>query len=114
GSGKVLFAVEKVTGAKVRGFELALWAYLWAKIKKAVKGSRAELKYGNFFKQNFSDATVIYCYLYPPLMRMVGQKVIEDCRQGTKVVSRDFHIPNLQQVASWKSVTGHDIYVYQR
>ena len=114
GSGKVLFAVEKASGAKVKGFELALWAYLWGRIKTVFKKSGADIRLGNFFHQNLSEATVIYCYLYPPLMRGVGQKVIDDCRQGTKVVSRDFPIPNLQQIGSWKSVTGHDIYLYQR
>lgn len=113
GDGKVMFLVEKISGAKVKGFELTIWTHIWSRIRRVAKKSRAEFVYGNFLQNNFSQATVIYCYLYPHLMRMIGEKVLADCKPGTKVVSRDFPIPNLTKIDEWKSPTGHDIYLYR-
>lgn len=113
GDGKVVFEVERLSGAKGRGFELTLWTHLLSRFKKFVLGSRAEFVLGNFFKQDFSEATIIYCYLFPGLMRSVGEKVLSDCKQNTLVVSRDFPIENLEEIKKWKSKTGHTLYVYQ-
>ena len=113
GDGRVVFLVENVTGARVKGFELTLWSHLWSRVKRFAKRSRAELVYGNFFKRDFSEATVIYCYLYPNIMRMIGDKVLAECKPGTKVISRDFPISNLPETISWRSTTGHSIYLYQ-
>lgn len=98
GDGKVVFGVEKLSGAKVKGFEMTLWTHLWAKVKKIFLRSHAELSNQNFFKQNWVEATVIYGYLYPPLMKRVEEKFRTDCRPGTMVVIRDFPLPTLKPV----------------
>lgn len=113
GDGRVIFQIEKLTRAKVRGYELTLWTHLLAKLKKMLRSSKAELVLGNFFKGNLKDATVVYCYLYPPLMKSVGEKILENCKPGTRVVSRDFSIPNLERIDYWKSGGKHEIFVYK-
>ncbi len=113
GDGRVIFEIEKLTGAKVRGYELTLWTHLLTRLKKSLRGSHAELIWGDFFKANLTDATVVYCYLYPPLMRAVGEKILAECKKGTHVVSRDFPIPNLEKLDYWKSSGKHEIFVYK-
>jgi hypothetical protein len=113
GDGKVVFAVEEESGARVRGYELTAWSHLLSRVKRRFKHSNAELLLGNFFKHDFSEATIIYCYLYPPLMKRLSQKMLSECTMGTKIVSRDFPIPDLKEASRWKSVTGHTIYLYQ-
>lgn len=113
GDGKVIFTVEKNSGAKVKGFELTLWTHLLSRINKMVRRSSAQLVMANFFKRDFSEATVIYCYLYPALMPVVSRKVLAECKPGTKVIARDFPASDLNQIDRWKSSTGHTIYVYQ-
>src|SRR5438128_2266947 len=49
GDGKVVFIVEELSGAKTRGFELTLWTYFLAKIKKVFKHSQAQFRNQNFF-----------------------------------------------------------------
>jgi hypothetical protein len=111
GNGAVVFALEKLTGARTVGVERTLWTHLWARLRKWWHGSQATLVKGNFFDANLADATVVYCYLFPPVMARVGEKVRTDCKNGTKVVSRDFFIPNLieQQVVR---VGGHKYFIY--
>jgi hypothetical protein len=112
GNGKVLFAVEDITGARARGLQRAGWTQTYAKLRKFLTGSKVEFVSGNFFDQSWTEATVIYGYLYPFLMSQVGEKAREDCRPGTRVVVRDFPIPNLQLVESWETPTYHRMYLY--
>lgn len=113
GNGKVVFLIEKYTGAKVKGFESTLWTHLWAVIKKYITGSKAELVYGNFYKHSWQDADFLYMYLYPPLMPQLAEKAKTDCRPGTTIISRDFPNSHLNQIDYFKTPSGHEMYVYQ-
>ena len=112
GNGKVVFLIEKHTGARTKGFQLAGWTHWYAQIKKFAIGSKAELVGENFFKHNLQDATVVYTYLYPFLMKDVGEKILAECKPGTKVVSRDFAIPNLPLYEEWQSPSRHLMRLY--
>ncbi len=101
GDGKVPFLVEKLSGASVTGFELTWWTHILAKIKKPFKHSRANFINRNFFKQDWSNATIIYGYLYPPLMARVEEKFLTECKQGAVLVVRDFSLPSLKPVEVW-------------
>jgi len=112
GNGKVVFALERLTGAQAVGFESTLWAHWYAQLKKLFINSRARFVLGNFFKRDWSGATVIYCYLYPPLMPQVGEKISRECKPGTRVIVRDFPIPNLRQTGRFRTYGKHEVFVY--
>ncbi len=114
GNGKVCFAVEKACGAKCVGYELTRWTHLWAKIKGLLVKSKSEFKRKDFFKENWSNATVIYGYLYPPLMQRVKEKFLNECKPGTKAIMRDFFLPGLKPFQVFKRPGDHEIYVYMR
>ncbi len=111
GDGKVLFYISKKTGSAGVGFELGTWMHLLAKLKQKFNRTRNRFVRGNFFKHSWSEATVVYCYLYPYLMPIVGEKIKAECQPGTRIVVRDFPIPNLAQRDYF--VRGkHEIFVY--
>lgn len=112
GNGKVVFAIEELSGARVKGFQLNGWTHWYAVLKKSFRRSNAELVGSNFFKHDWKDATVIYAYLYPFLMRDIGEKALADCRPGTKVIARDFSIPNLTLTSHWDTGGGHELFIY--
>ncbi|MBL8029801.1 MAG: hypothetical protein JNN11_00980 [Candidatus Doudnabacteria bacterium] len=118
GNGKVCFAVTRQTGAKTVGYELTRWTHLWAVVKSKFKnrppvgGSKIQFKRKDFFKEDWSQATVIYGYLYPPLMSRVKEKFLNECKPGTKAIMRDFFLPNLEPNAVYKRPNDHEIYVY--
>ncbi len=113
GNGRVVFLFEELGCVKVRGIEAGRWTHYTALINKYLKKSQAEFIRGNFFKSDWSDVTVLYCYLYPPLMKRVGEKAGEEMKQGARVVSRDFPIPNLKLVETLKMDHKHEFYVYR-
>lgn len=114
GDGKVVFLVEQLSGAKVKGFELTWWTHLLAKIKKAARKSKAQFVNRNFFKQDWSEANYIYGYLYPPLMRRVEEKFLADCKPGSIAIIRDFPFPNLKPLETCYMPKRHDIYIYKK
>lgn len=113
GDGKVALLVEKLSGAKVRGYELTWWTHLLAKIKAKASGSKAEFKNQNFFKVNWSEANIIYCYLYPPLMARVEEKFKAEMNPGSIAVVRDFPFPNLEPDQVLVMPKKHEIYIYK-
>lgn len=112
GNGKVAFTVEKLTGARVKGLQRAGWTQTYAKLKRYLIGSKAELISGNFFDHSWNDATVIYAYLYPFLMNQVAEKALVDCKPGTKLVVRDFQILSLTPKITWQTPSNHAMYLY--
>jgi hypothetical protein len=114
GDGKVVFLVEKYSGAKVKGFELTWWTHWLAKIKKIIRKSNAQFVNRNFFKQPWAEATVIYGYLYPPLMGRVEEKFLAECKPGSIAVIRDFPLPNLKPQEIIYRPKKHELYIYIR
>ncbi len=113
GNGKVVFLLEKLTGAKAKGFELGWWTYLYARLKAWFMSSKAEFAHRNFFKEDWSEASVIYCYLYPPLMGRIEEKFLAECRPGSRAVVRDFPLPGMPYGEKYYLPHNHEIYVYK-
>lgn len=119
GNGKVLFMVEKLSGAKVKGFELGWWTILYAKIKLKIKDFRSKKKHPiefvnkNFFHEDWSEASIIYCYLYPPLMGRIEEKFKTSMKPGSMAIVRDFPFPNMPYKEKHFLPKSHEIYIYQ-
>ncbi|MCL5666333.1 MAG: hypothetical protein M1383_00970 [Patescibacteria group bacterium] len=125
GNGKVCFLVNKLSGAACVGYELTWWTHLLARIKLACRGGfrpspTADKKFGitfknqNFFKHPWTEATVIYGYLYPPLMGRVEEKFLKDCKPGSIAVIRDFPFPNLIPAEVCRMPKKHEVYIYRK
>lgn len=113
GNGKVVFLVEKLSGAKTKGFEMGWWTYLFSIIKARLKNSKAQFVNKNFFKQSWKDADIIYCYLYPPLMGRIEEKFKAEMKPGSLAIIRDFPLPNMPHREKYFLPGDHEIYVYQ-
>ncbi len=112
GNGKIVFAIENLTGARARGLQRRGWTQSYAKLRKLLTSSKSEFISGNFFDQSWSDATIIYCYLYPHLMNQVAEKALVECRSGTKIVVRDFPIKSLAHKETWRTPSNHEMFLY--
>ena len=112
GDGRVVIYIAAKTRAVCKGFELTLWTYLLSRLRARYMKLPVTFIRENFFETNWSEPTIIYCYLYPTLMDRVHKKAVAECRPGTKVVSRDFAIGGWEpkQVIEAGS---HKLYVYQ-
>lgn len=93
GDGRLVFAAAKA-GAHATGYELSVPTYLLAKIR-SVTHRGARIRYGNFWKKDYRNADVIFCYLLPSYMDTFFERIWPSLRPGTRVVSHDFRFKGL-------------------
>ncbi len=96
GEGRVLIgAAEVCASAKCVGVEKSPIAVFLARraCKKAGMSSRISIISGNIFSQDLSDATHVFCYLYPGMMSDLESKFTDELQHGARLVSADFPLP---------------------
>lgn len=116
GDGRLLFTAEKNKKVKAEGFEIAPLMYLMALLKKIFSRSGALIHFQSFFGANLHKADVIFCYLIPNVMPRLAEKILRECRPGTRIISNTFHIPDLEPSHVYKKDDGKGlptIYVYR-
>lgn len=113
GDGRVIFLAEQLAQVQAVGFELTPWVHLMAKFHAWRKGSKARLLRADFFAASWHDADVVYCYLYPPLMRSVQEKFLEETKPGSLLISRDFKLPTLQPIEEVIFNEKHNAFIYK-
>jgi SAM-dependent methyltransferase len=93
GGGTALILAEKKFKARAIGFELSPIINLFAKLHLLLRragSSKVYLK--NFYKQDLSDANVIFCFLTVGAMEKLKPKFERELRRGTKIISYCFSI----------------------
>lgn len=85
---------------------------------RAGRPSQIKILRKNFFKQDLSDATHIFVYLFPKLMNDLLPKLTAELKPGTKVISCDFVFEHKQtsQIIDLhrpKNTLAKKLYVYE-
>lgn len=95
GDGRIIIIAAKEFGAKSTGFEIAFLPFILAYIKILLLGLRAEvqLKYGNFFSKDLSQADIITAFLTPSAMLKLKEKLEKEAKPGCRIISYAFAIP---------------------
>ncbi len=123
----VIAAAEADPKTTCFGVELALAPWLVAKFNlwRARQGSEKKfrtlknitIRKENMFKTDLSQATHVFCYLYPGLMQDLHTKFKRELPPGAKVVSCDFEIkakkPEKIIPLSNKTILGKNLYMYR-
>ena len=76
GDGSILLEAAK-RGAKAYGYELS--PIMYAIVRLRVLGKKANVRFGNFYKHTYPDATVVFAFLMPDNMYKVERLI----RTGT-------------------------------
>ncbi len=121
GDGRVLEACYKIEpDAKYVGIDKALAPYLLAKwkLRKLIKSADIKFLHKNFFKHDFKDATHLYMYLFPGLLKSLLPKLQKELRSDVRIVSCDFMFPDIEpmeviDLGRPKGKRGRKIYVYK-
>jgi hypothetical protein len=115
GDGRVLRKARDHYGVKAIGYELNLLAYLKAKLL-CLGLKDVAVKWRNFWTIDLSDADVVFCYLFPDVMRDLAAKLKSELRPGTVVVSCNFDLPGFtpdRVLRPGNSLHNDPIYVYR-
>jgi len=111
GDGKVLLAAAR-KGAQAIGYELSpiMWLISWFRTRRE---PRAKVRYGNFYKQSFHDATVIFAFLMPEKMTRLAQLLKQqDIPRAEYLLSYVFPLKDIPPITIIREDKCGPIYVY--
>lgn len=104
GTGEVIFEASKLSG-KVKGIEIEPIRWLISKLR----ARKAKVILGNFFKQDISDADVIFVYQYRGrINEKIAEKIKAETEIGTRIVSFYWPIENMELLKNQ-----NEIFVYK-
>jgi predicted RNA methylase len=100
GDGRYITTAARRYGATAVGIEIDPLRYLWCQLLITVLRLRGQVRviYGDFFKQDLSDADVITCYLLHDTNQKLEAKLKEELRSTTRVVSNTFRFLGMDPV----------------
>jgi hypothetical protein len=113
GDGRVVLAAATFE-AIATGFEVSLVPYLLAKLRRLRSPHRAQatIRYANFWKQDISDARIIFIYLMPGMYEKIMKKIQSECVPGTKVVTYVWPIGGIEPREISKKDKAPNIFLY--
>ena len=98
GDGRILIITVRNFGARAVGVEIdpLRFAFVQILITLLRKRNRIQVKFGNLFDLDLSNADVVTCYLLPDINEKLVEKFNRELKPGTRVVSYSFNLPGLQ------------------
>ncbi len=94
GDGRVLRMVSRRYDVKATGYELNPMAYLRAKLFSLFY-SEIKIKRKNFWDVDISKADVVFCYLFPDVLKKMSEKVKKELKPGGVFISCNFPLHGL-------------------
>lgn len=115
GDGRVLREARRRYGVRAIGFEVNMLAYCVARVLTfRMKG--VDIRCKDFWSASLEDADVVFCYLFPDVMKRLAVKLEAELRPGARVVSCNFSVPGWRPVAAIRPESarhGDPIYLYR-
>lgn len=92
GDGRIVRAAAR-EGAVATGYELSVPTYVLAKIL-CLGRKNARVAYGDFWRRDFRDADVVFCFLLKESMSRFERTIWPTLKPGTRVLSVMFKLPS--------------------
>ncbi len=97
GDGRLLLEAA-MRGARVIGYELNPFLVWISRLRLKPYALRSTVCRQNLLDADLSQATVIFIFGITPIMSKVANKILAECRSGTKIISFAFKLPGLKPV----------------
>ena len=114
GDGRVLRRAYRLYRNRGIGLELNPLANLRARLQ-SIGYKKIKIVYENFFNFDLSDADVVFCYLFPDVMKQLPEKIKKDLKKGAVFVSCNFELPGFTPdkiLHPGNSLHNDPIYIY--
>lgn len=98
GDGRIVIEASKIKNTKCIGIEWRKDVYFMAKVSNFLKKGNAVIKNGDMYKLDISDANIIFTYLLTNAMDRIEEKIINECKDGTVIVSHGFQFKTLDLI----------------
>ncbi len=115
GDGRVLRAATTKYNVNALGIEVNPLAYLLARIL-SMREKRIRIRWGSFWSRDLRQADVVFCYLFPDVLKRLAVKLENELHIGAVVISCNFGIPGWRPDKVLRPTSyshGDPIYVYR-
>jgi len=112
GDGRLIVEASR-GGGIAEGFDISLMSYLMSLARIKLEHSSAKVHFKNFFRQNLSNADIVYLFLTPTAMPKIKKKLEAELKKGARIISYAFSIPGLELVTADKQPGRQSIYLYR-
>ncbi|MFA6253195.1 MAG: SAM-dependent methyltransferase [Patescibacteria group bacterium] len=113
GDGRLVMAAAKL-GAKAIGLEISILPFVGAYVRKILAGSKAQIKFRDFWLVDLKDADVVYFFLIPRIYKQLKSKLEKELKPGTRVIAYVWPIEGWQATIVDKPVGRPVMYLYIR
>ncbi len=96
GDGRFLRALWKKYEVAGVGYEVNLFAYCLSRFLNALFRVPAEVRFEDFRKADLSRYDIVFCYLFPDLLKELAPKFKRELKRGAILVSCNFEVPGLK------------------
>jgi len=97
GCGGLLNKLSKThTQGTYYGIEAAPLPFLISKLRNLLIATKCNIKWGDFWHHDLSHYDVVYAYLSPVPMESLWEKVRQEMRPGSLLISNTFKIPGVE------------------
>jgi len=107
GDGRIINEVAKRGVKSAVGYEFSFFTYLFALLKKWVRGGTEVIKFGNIWKQDYRHVDAIICFLSDNAMNRIKKEIWPKLKKGTRVISNEFKIKGVKEANE-----AHRVYLY--
>ena len=85
GTGELLFYLAKKYNIECVGIEISPLLFLYSKVK-SIFYKNVEIKYGNLFRSNLSEADVIYAFLLPKTYDKLKERIRKSSKKNALII----------------------------
>jgi len=115
GTGRILIRADKLYQAQAIGFELSVPFYLFSKFNIFFnKAQNTRIYFKNFYKQDLSQADLVFCFLTPFAMKKLALKFQNELKSQAKIISFVFQIPDWQAKEIFRHKRFGPIFLYEK
>ena len=109
GDGRVIRAIWGKGVKRALAYEISLPTYLYGRLRTFCSGTGEQIVFGNLWKQDYSKATKIVCFLMDKAMARFEKEIWPQLKEGTVVIVNQFPMPNVVEEREEKG-----IYLYRK
>jgi SAM-dependent methyltransferase len=112
GTGAIVFRAARIYRARVVAIEVEPIRILVLRLRRALGpfADRISIHWGDFFRLDYTDATVVTAFLWPGAMARLGPRLERQLRPGARLVSHVHAVPGWSPEAYDRET---DVYLYR-
>jgi precorrin-6B methylase 2 len=113
GTGALVFRAARERGARAVGVEVEPLRILILRLRRrwGPAADRIRIVWGDFFRLDYREATVVLVFLWPDAMRRLAPRLAEELPKGARVVSYWHPVPGWEPAEVDEALK---VYLYRR